>query len=139
LKERFRKSLQPQEQAVRGQVENIKNSLFEFNAWATVFLHRRIGELAKSNMELLQGKEALLKGNQELIKGKNELLQNARELKDKNTQLLQEVAELKRANELLLQKVANLESNLKGEFDYSNRPNLRLTIMFLKPWRREIS
>jgi hypothetical protein len=66
-------------------------------------------------------------------------LQNARELKDKNTQLLQEVAELKRANELLLRKVVNLESDLKGEFDYPDRPNLRLKIMSLKPWRQETS
>jgi hypothetical protein len=66
-------------------------------------------------------------------------LQNAKELKNKNTQLLQEVAELKRANELLLQKAVDLESNLKGEFDYPDRPNLRLKIMSLKPWRRETS
>ena len=102
-------------------------------------MHQRIGELAKSNKELLQGKDALLKGNQELIKGKNDLLQNTKELKNKNTQLLQEVAELKRDNELLLRKVVDLESNLKGEFDYLDRPNLRLKITSLKPWRRETS
>jgi uncharacterized phage infection (PIP) family protein YhgE len=140
-KERFFKSLQPQEHAVHCQVENVKSSLFELHAWTTVFLHQRVGQLAEGNTELLQGKEALLKGNQELLNGKNELLQNTEQLKNENTRLLQEVAELKRANGQLLQKVVELESNLKGQLKYPDRANLKRKITFLsygseRPYKR---
>jgi predicted nuclease with TOPRIM domain len=105
------KSLQPQERAVHRQVDKIKSSLSELNAWAAVFLHKKVDEVAEGNTELL-------KDNQELLRGKNEL-------KSENEKLLREIDKLK-------MEVNKLQATLRGQLKYHRWASLKLTRTYLR-------
>lgn len=83
------------------QVKRVKDSLVELNAWASVFLHDRVGQLKKDNI-------ALLKGNEELQRGNHEILVNTKELKKDNQHLRSANEHLLRGNSEILNNTEEL-------------------------------
>ena len=100
---RVLKSLQPAENAVTGQADEVKRSLAELNAWSSVLLHQRTRELLEGQKELksinndLQSKMGDLKSdNTDLKTGLEELKTNNRDLENKLVGLALVNAELNR-------------------------------------------